>query len=157
MSDRIAFVDFQALEIRMSCTSEESIAHIISDKLTKPLPLYTHATVHNGVVYVSCQQGFIPGTFEFPSPAPADQARQSLANLKVILEQAGSSLRHVLKITIFMTDMRDFPAINEVVNEAFPELPPARSSIAVTALPREAKVAIEVIAAQTCSPADDPA
>ncbi|WP_406694680.1 RidA family protein [Singulisphaera sp. Ch08] len=131
----------------MSDKREGAVRHIICDRVTKPLPLYSHATVHNGVVYVSALQGFIPGTFDFPSPAPADQARQALANLKLILEQAGSSLSHVLKITIFMTDMRDFPKINEVVNEVFPESPPARSSIAVAEIPRDAKVAIETIAA----------
>ncbi|AGA28824.1 RidA family protein [Singulisphaera acidiphila] len=131
----------------MSDTREGAVRHITCDRVTKPLPIYSHATVHNGIVYVSGLQGFIPGTFDFPSPAPADQARQALANLKVILEQAGSSLSHVLKITIFMIDMRDFPKINEVVNEVFPELPPARSSIAVAEIPREAKVAIEAIAA----------
>jgi 2-iminobutanoate/2-iminopropanoate deaminase len=92
-------------------------------------------------------QGFIPGTFDFPSEAPEDQARQVFKNLKVILEQAGSSLGHVLKITIFMTSMRDFPRINEAVNEVFPGSPPARSSVAVTELPRLAKVAVEAIAA----------
>ena len=59
----------------------------------------------------------------------------------------GSSLSHVLKITIFMTDMEDFPKINEAVNEVFPESPPARSSIAVAQLPRGAKVVVEAIAA----------
>jgi 2-iminobutanoate/2-iminopropanoate deaminase len=126
---------------------DATVRHLTCDGVTKPLPLYTHATVHNGIVYVSCTQGFIPGTFEFSSAAPEDQARQALTNLKTILEQAGSSLGRVLKITIFMTDMRDFPKINEAVNEAFPESPPARSSIAVAELPRNAKVVIEAIAA----------
>ena len=124
-----------------------TVRHIICAEVAKPLPIFSHATVHNGIVYVSCIQGFKPGTLEFPSAAPEDQARQALANLKVILEQAGSSLGHVLKITIFMTDMRDFPKINAVVNEAFPESPPARSSIAVAELPQGAKVVIEAIAA----------
>ncbi len=124
-----------------------AVHHIVCDGLTKPLPVYSHATVHRGIVYVSCIQGFIPGTFEFPSGAAGDQARQVLRNLKVVLEHAGSDLSHVLKITIFMTDMQDFPKINEAVNEAFPESPPARSSIAVAQLPRGAKVVIEAIAA----------
>ena len=123
-----------------------AVRHITCDGVTKPLPVYSHATVHNGTVYVSAVQGFLPGTFEFPSEAPGDQARQALANLKVILEQAGSSLSRVLKITIFMTDMAAFSKINEAVNEAFPEYPPARSSIAVAELPRKAKVAIEAVA-----------
>jgi 2-iminobutanoate/2-iminopropanoate deaminase len=132
----------------MSLPGEGStVRYITCEGVTKPLPLYSHATVHNGIVYVSCVQGFIPGTFEFPSAAAEDQARQVLTNLKTILEQAGSSLGRVLKITIFMTDMRDFPKINEAVSEAFPESPPARSSIAVAELPRNAKVVIEAIAA----------
>jgi 2-iminobutanoate/2-iminopropanoate deaminase len=131
----------------MSGNSESAVRHVVCDAVTKPLPIFTHATVHNGIVYISCVQGFLPGTFDFPSPAAEDQARQGLRNLKVILEEAGSSLRDTLKITIFMTDMRDFPKINEAINEAFPESPPARSSIAVAELPRNAKVVIEAIAA----------
>lgn len=132
----------------MSLAGETSaVRHIVCDGVTKPLPIFSHATIHNGLVYVSCVQGFLPRTFEFPSAAAGDQARQMFANLKVILEQAGSDLRHVLKITIFMTDMKDFPQINEAVNEAFPESPPARSSIAVAQLPRDAKVVVEAIAA----------
>src|SRR5262245_29324378 len=131
----------------MSQSKDGDVRHITCAGLTKPLPIYSHATVHKGIAYVSCLQGFMPGTFEFPSGAALDQARQALSNLKVVLEQAGSSLRQVLKITIFMTDMRDFPKINEAVNEAFPENPPARGSIAVAELPRDAKVVIEAIAA----------
>jgi len=133
----------------MSHSTDGAVRHITCDGVTKPLAVFSHATVHNGIVYVSCIQGFIPGTFEFPSAAAADQARQALSNLKVVLEQAGSRLSHVLKITIFMTDMRDYAKINEAVNEAFPEKPPARSSIAVAELPRNAKVVIEAIAAVT--------
>lgn len=124
-----------------------AVRHITCDGVSKPLPTFSHATVHNGIVYVSCIQGFLPGTFDFPSPKAEDQARQMLANLKIILEQAGSYLTRVLKITIFMTDMQDFAKINEVVNETFPESPPARSSIAVAELPKGAKVVIEAIAA----------
>jgi 2-iminobutanoate/2-iminopropanoate deaminase len=131
----------------MSHSTDGAVRHVTCDKVTKPLPLFSHATIHNGIVYVSCIQGFIPETFEFPSADAEDQARQVLRNLKVVLEQAGSNLSHVLKITLFMTDMRDFPKINEAVNEAFPESPPARSSIAVAELPRNAKVVIEAIAA----------
>lgn len=130
----------------MSNSRDGAVHHVICAEVTKPLPLFSHATIHNGIVYVSCIQGFIPGTFDFPSADAADQARQALRDLQVVLEQAGSDLNHVLKITLFMTDMRDFPKINEAVNEAFPASPPARSSIAVTELPHDAKVVIEAIA-----------
>lgn len=128
-------------------TPHPTIEHVVADGLVKPLPIYSHATVHNGIVYVSCIQGFIPGTLEFPSEDPGDQARQVLANLKMVLEQAGSSLERVLKVTVLMTDMSYFPKINEAISEAFPVDPPARSSIAVTELPKAAKVAVEAIAA----------
>ena len=124
------------------------IRHIVCDAVTAPLPIYSHATVYKGIVYVSCIQGFMPGTFEFPSQDSGAQARQTLENLRVVLEHAGSSLERVLKLTIIMTDMEDFAAINEQVNAFFPVLPPARASIAVAALPREAKVVMEVIAAE---------
>lgn len=123
------------------------VQHITCEGLTKPLPIYSHASVHNGIVYVSSIQGFIPGTFDFPSEHPEDQARQVLRNLKVVLEEAGSDLDHVLKLTIFMTEMAGFEKINEAINEAFPKAPPARSSIAVPELPRHAKVVMEAIAA----------
>ena len=128
-------------------TTPRSIEHVVADGLVKPLPVYAHATVHDGIVYVSCIQGFIPGTLDFPSADGADQARQVMANLKLVLEQAGSSLARVLKITVLMTDMADFARINDAINEAFPSDPPARSSIAVTELPKDAKVAVEAIAA----------
>ncbi len=131
----------------MQANDTSTIQHIVCEELTKPLPLYSHATIHNGIVYVSCVQGFIPGTFDFPSQEAGDQARQVLRNMKTVLEQSGSDMKHVLKICLFMTDMKDFPKINEAINEAFPESPPARSSIAVAELPRQAKCVIEAIAA----------
>lgn len=127
--------------------ADHSVEHLVADGLVQPLPLYSHATVHNGTVYVSAIQGFIPGTLTFPSDDPTEQARQVLANLKVVLEQAGSSLARVLKMTVIMTDMSQFPQINEAINEAFPFDPPARSSVAVSQLPKGAKVVIEAIAA----------
>jgi 2-iminobutanoate/2-iminopropanoate deaminase len=123
------------------------LRHFTSARLTKPLPIYSHATIHQGTVHISCIQGFIPGTHEFPSPAASDQARQVFANLKTILEEVGSSLSLVIKLTIFMTDMHDFPKINEALDEAFPVDPPARSSIGVASLPADAKVVVEAIAA----------
>lgn len=120
---------------------------IVCKSLTKPLPIYSHAAIHNGIVYVSGVQGFIPGTFEFVSEDPKEQARQVLKNMRVILEEAGSSMENVLKLTILMINADDFPQINEAVNEAFPENPPARSSIMVAQLPKGAEIVIDAIAA----------
>lgn len=131
----------------MTETINYGVRHIVCEEVTKPLPVYTHATVHNGIIYVSGVQGFIPGTFDFPSEDPGEQARQVLKNMRAILKSAGSDLDHVLKITMFMVNTEDFPKINESINEAFPSNSPARSSIAVAELPRHAKCVIECIAA----------
>jgi 2-iminobutanoate/2-iminopropanoate deaminase len=136
------------LEVLMSQSQEvATIRHITSDAVTKPLPIYTHVTIHNGIVYTSAIQGFIPGTFDFPSLDPKLQTAQVLNNLRAVLEQAGSSMNHILKMTIFMTQTKYFSRINEAINEEFPEFPPARSSITVADLPHDAEVVIEVIAA----------
>lgn len=131
----------------MGKAKADDIRHLRCHNVPTPLPIYSHATVHNGVVYVSCLQGFMPGTMEFPSPAAADQVRQIFDNMQVVLHEAGSDLSRVLKMTILMTDMNDFGEINEIVNEYFPQNAPARSSIAVAELPKGAKVVVEAIAA----------
>lgn len=131
----------------MTQSKERSkIRHILCDELSKPLPIYTHATVHHGIAYISCIQGFRPGSLEIPSD-PYEQSKQVLHNLKIAVEKAGSNMSHVLKLTIFMTNMQEFQRINDAVNEFFPENPPARSSIAVAELPKNAKVVMEAIAA----------
>jgi 2-iminobutanoate/2-iminopropanoate deaminase len=123
----------------------ENIQHITSKTLTKPLPVYTHVTIHKGIAYISSIQGFIPGTFDRAEDI-REEARQAFHNLKTILEEVGSSVHHVLKITIMMVDMRDFEQINDAENEIFPESAPARSSIAVKELPHDARVAVEAVA-----------
>ena len=130
----------------MSRHKVENIQHITSKTLTKPLPVYTHATIHKGIVYVSCIQGFVPGSFDLAKDI-REEARQAFHNLKTILEEVGSSVHHVLKITIYMSNMRDFEQINDAENEVFPESAPARSSIAVKELPHDARVAVEAVAA----------
>lgn len=127
--------------------SPNSISHLVCEGVTRPLPLYSHATVHKGIVYVSGVQGFVPGTFEFPSEDPQVQARQLLQNLRSILVQAGSELAAVLKLTVFLIEMDDFPKVNAAIDECFPANPPARSTVEVSKLPRGARVVIEAIAA----------
>ena len=75
-----------------------------------------------------------------------EQTRQVLSNVKAVLEAAGTGLPHVAKTTVFLQDMNDFSAMNEVYATYFPSNPPARSTIQVARLPRDARVEIEVIA-----------
>lgn len=119
---------------------------IISPNAPAAIGPYVHATVHENTVYVSGQLGIDLKTGEFPQGVEA-QATCSLNNLKAILETAGSSLEHVLKTTIFLADMNDFAVVNKIYGDFFKEPYPARSTIQVARLPKDALVEIECIAA----------
>lgn len=120
------------------------IVRYVCPALTKPLPIYSHATIHAGVAQISAVQGFVPGTFGFPEGGVAAEAEQMMRNLGEILAGVGGGFDRILKMTLFFSDMaRDFPAVNEVVNRFIPEHSPARSSIGVAALPRGCHVVVD--------------
>ena len=101
-----------------------------------------------GLVFVSGQLPIDPATGAFPEGGVREQTRQSLRNAAAILEAAGLSLAQVVKTTVFLADMEDFAAMNEVYAEFFPAPCPARSAFAVKTLPKGALVEIECIAAR---------
>lgn len=107
---------------------------------------YSQAVRVGNFVFTAGQLGLVPGTKEFAGPDVESQTRQALENLKAILEAAGSSLRHVVKTTVFLQDLGEFARMNAVYGEYFPEEPPARSTVQVAALPMGARVEIEAIA-----------
>ncbi len=109
---------------------------------------YSQAVQSGGVIYVSGQIGFDPATGQIVEGGIQEQSEQALKNLGAILRAAGSDYSHVLKTTVFLADMADFTAMNEVYARYFRENPPARSTVAVKDLPRGAKFEIECIAAQ---------
>ena len=102
----------------------------------------------NGLVFVSGQLPIDPATSAFPEGGVQEQTRQSLTNAKAILEAAGLSLANVVKTTVFLADMDDFAAMNEIYAQFFSEPFPARSAVAVKTLPKGALVEIECIAAR---------
>ena len=102
----------------------------------------------NGLVFVSGQLPIDPATGTFPEGGVQEQTRQSLTNAKAILEAAGLSLANVVKTTVFLADMDDFAAMNEIYAQFFSEPFPARSAVAVKTLPKGALVEIECIAAR---------
>lgn len=109
---------------------------------------YSQAVEANGLVITSGQLPIDPATGAFPDGIAA-QTRQSLTNVKAILEEAGADMDHVLKTTVFLKDMNDFGAMNEVYATFFTEGKfPARSAVEVARLPKDALVEIEVIAAK---------
>jgi 2-iminobutanoate/2-iminopropanoate deaminase len=101
-----------------------------------------------GIVFVSGQLPIDPATGAFPEGGIKEQTRQSLANAKAILEAAGLGLGNVVKTTVFLADMGDFAAMNEVYAQFFTAPFPARSAVAVKTLPKGAMVEIECIAAR---------
>lgn len=108
---------------------------------------YSQAIDCGNFVFASGQIPVNPATGEIPEGITA-QARQSLANVKAILEEAGLTMDNVIKTTVFISDMSLFGALNEVYGEAFSQPYPARSCVAVKELPKQVLVEIEVIAAK---------
>ena len=101
-----------------------------------------------GLVFVSGQLPIDPATGAFPEGGVKEQTFQSLTNAKAILDAAGLGLRNVVKTTVFLVDMADFAAMNEVYAQFFEAPFPARSAVAVKTLPKNALVEIECIAAK---------
>ncbi|MBA2297840.1 MAG: reactive intermediate/imine deaminase [Actinobacteria bacterium] len=107
---------------------------------------YNQAVKTGGLVFVAGQLGLRPGEKELVGPAIADQTEQALTNLRAILEEAGSGLEQLVKTTVFLQDLGDFAAMNEVYARHVGDRPPARSTVEVAGLPSGALVEIEAIA-----------
>ncbi len=101
------------------------------------------------LIYTSGQIGFDPKTGEMARGGIEEQTEQTLRNLAAVLEAAGSDMSHVLKTTVYLADMDDFAAMNEVYGRYFSNEPPARSTVQAARLPRDARVEIDVIAFKT--------
>ena len=121
---------------------------INTSKAPKAIGPYSQAIEANGLVITSGQLPIDPATGEFAPGGIKEQTRQSLTNAKAILEEAGIGLGNVMKTTVFLSDMNDFAAMNEVYAEFFNEPFPARSAVAVKTLPKNALVEVECIAAK---------
>ena len=107
---------------------------------------YSQAIKVNGMVFCSGQIPIDPSTGQFVSDDVAAQTEQVLKNLDAVLRAAGSSLGSVVKTTVFLADMNDFAAMNDVYGKFFSENKPARATVQAARLPRDAKVEIECIA-----------
>ena len=109
---------------------------------------YSQAIEVNGFVYASGQIPIDPATGQFVEGGIKEQTRQSLTNAQNILKEAGTDLSHVVKTTVYLSDIANFAPMNEVYAEFFTEPYPARSAVAVKDLPKGALVEIEVLAAK---------
>jgi len=118
-----------------------------TDRGPKPVGPYSQATKANGFLFMAGQISLDPKTGELTGTDVRQQTQRVLENVKGILEAAGSNLHHVVKTTIFLKDMNDFSAMNEVYAQYFSSAPPARTTVQAARLPKDALVEIEVIAA----------
>jgi len=119
---------------------------VLTDKGPKPIGPYSQGIRANGFLFISGQIALDTKTNEFISTDIQQQTEKTLENIKGILEAAGSNLHHVVKTTVFLKDMNDFAAMNEAYGKYFSQAPPARSTVQVARLPKDALVEIEVIA-----------
>jgi 2-iminobutanoate/2-iminopropanoate deaminase len=120
---------------------------IIETKLAPaPIGPYSQAVQVGSLLFCSGQIAIDPATNQVQLGSVSEQATLVMKNIDAVLKQAGASFQNVVKTTIFLTDMKDFPAVNEVYGAHFQTLPPARSTVAVEGLPKGVQVEIEVIA-----------
>jgi len=128
----------------MNSTEDKQIVQ--TDKAPGAIGPYSQAVRTEGMVFTAGQIGLDPATMEIVSGGVEAETRQVLNNLKQVLEAADSGLNYVVKTTVFLRDMADFPKMNAVYGEFFSENPPARSTVAVATLPKNVAVEIEAIA-----------
>jgi 2-iminobutanoate/2-iminopropanoate deaminase len=122
------------------------IEPVASDRGPKAIGPYSQAVKANGFVFLSGQIALDPETQQLVEGDVARQTERVLENLKGIVEAAGSSLQNVVKTTVFLKEMNDFAAMNEVYGRYFHARPPARSTVQVARLPRDVLVEIDLIA-----------
>ena len=122
------------------------VAFVATEGAPKAIGPYSQGIKVNGFVFTAGQVALDPKSGELVAGGISEQTGRALENLSAILTAAGSSLSQVVKTTIFLVDMADFAAMNEVYGRAFGSHRPARSTVAVAALPRGARVEIEAIA-----------
>ena len=123
-----------------------TIEFVSTDRAPKAIGPYSQATIFGNFVFTAGQIALDPATMEVVPGGVTEQTVQVMKNLEAVLATAGSSLERVLKTTVFLADMSEFQAMNEVYAEAFGSHRPARSTVAALGLPRNVRVEIECVA-----------
>lgn len=125
----------------------ESKTLVHADSVPQPIGPYSQAVVHDNTIYVSGQIALNPKTGQLDTTSVQAETRQVMNNIRGILAASGLEMKHILKTTIYLTDIKFFPEVNEVYGSYFNDKKyPARETIAVKALPKGARIEISVIA-----------
>ena len=122
-----------------------SVRTLHTDKAPAAIGPYSQGVIANGLLYTAGQIPLDPDTGELIAGDVVAQTRQVLANLEAIIQTAGATWQDVVKTTVFLQDMADFPRINEVYAEVFGSARPARSTVQVSALPRGVAIEIDAV------------
>jgi 2-iminobutanoate/2-iminopropanoate deaminase len=126
--------------------ARKALGTVVTEDAPQAIGPYSQAVVVDGMVYTAGQIALDPQTGGLVGKTTAEQAEQMLKNLGAILEAAGSGFDRVVKTTVYLADMADFSAMNEVYAKYFPTHKPARSTIQAAALPKAARVEMDAIA-----------
>lgn len=118
---------------------------ISTEKAPKAIGPYSQAVRANGFLFTAGQVALDPATGNVVEGDVAAQTARVMENLKAIVEAAGSRLEHAVKATVYLRDMGDFSAMNEVYGKYFPKNPPARSTVEVSRLPKDVRVEIDLV------------
>jgi 2-iminobutanoate/2-iminopropanoate deaminase len=124
----------------------EPLRAVSTDRAPKAIGPYAQAIASGDLIFCSGQVALDPQSGELVGGAIREQTKRVLDNLAAVLQASGSDLRHVVKTTVFLTDLADFKDMNEVYGEIFAGHTPARATVQVAGLPRGAKVEIECVA-----------
>ena len=124
----------------------KGVGVVATDQAPKAIGPYSQAMDVNGVIYTAGQVALDPKSGQLVGATAAEQTEQVLQNLAAVLGAAGSSLQDVVKTTVYLADMNDFAAMNEVYSKHFGTHKPARSTVQAARLPRDARVEIDAIA-----------
>ena len=119
---------------------------LFTDKAPRPIGPYSQAIKAGNFLFIAGQVSLDPATNEFIEGDIAAQTRRAMDNIMAILDNAGLGSEHVVKATVYLADMDDFAAMNEVYGTYFKETPPSRAAVEVARLPKDAKVEIDIIA-----------
>jgi 2-iminobutanoate/2-iminopropanoate deaminase len=123
----------------------KTLQPIHTDDAPKAVGAYSQAILHQGLLYTSGQIGLVPTTGSMVADDVASQAQQVVKNLSAVIAEAGSNLNQIIKVTIFLEDMADFPVVNQIYADWLGDHRPARSTVAVAALPLAAKVEMDCV------------